>query len=292
MIAERKGRTVNHGKEAIEMALQRIASVAKILRKGAIVMLCGRSQLNENLQGDECILQQISALRRENRFLKVGLIFCIVIATLPYLTGFQPETISAKRVVTEAIEFVKDGKTVMSITTGGKGYGLVFLDRGFNPAAWVSWSENGGAIGVYNKFGKGVADMRVSPYGGVIKVTNNDGKLATSIGALSEGGTIGVHNKEGKPVITMLTWEDSSIIEVRNPDEKRSVAISASMEGGRVEVCNKDGKPAVLADVVKGHGRVSIWNGRPQAVAMMAALSFGGGIALADENGKIVWTAP
>jgi len=56
MIAERKGRTTNRGKGAIEMALQRIASVAKILRKGAIVMLRGRSQRNENLQGDECIL--------------------------------------------------------------------------------------------------------------------------------------------------------------------------------------------------------------------------------------------
>jgi hypothetical protein len=30
MIAERKGRTVNHGKEAIEMALQRIASLGSL----------------------------------------------------------------------------------------------------------------------------------------------------------------------------------------------------------------------------------------------------------------------
>jgi hypothetical protein len=30
MIAERKGRTVNHGKEAIEMALQRIVSLGSL----------------------------------------------------------------------------------------------------------------------------------------------------------------------------------------------------------------------------------------------------------------------
>jgi hypothetical protein len=292
MIVERKGRTVNHGKEAIEMALQRIASVAKILRKGAIVMLHGRSQLNENLQGDFSILRQISALRRENRFLKVGLIFCLVLSALPYLTGFQPEIIHAKRVVAEAIEFVRDEKTVMSITTGDKGNGLLFLDRGSNPAAWVNWGEDGGAIGVYNKFGKGVVSMGASPYGGAIKVVNNDGKLGALIGVLLGGGVIGVHDKDGKPVITMLVWEDGSIIEVRNPDGKRSVAIGDFKEGGRVEVCRKDGKPAVLADVVEGHGRVSIWNGRPKASAMMTVLSSGGAIALADENGKIVWTAP
>jgi hypothetical protein len=255
-------------------------------------MLCGRSQLNEKPQGDFSILQQISALRRENRFLKVGLVFCLVLSAMPYLTGFQPETISAKRVVTEAIEFVKDGKTVMSITTGGKGYGLVFLDRGFNPAAWVGWGENGGAMGVYNKFGKSAVDMLVSPYGGAIRVINNDGKLGASLATLPEGGTIGIHDKDGKPVITMLVWEGGSAIEFRNPNGKRSVAIGDFKEGGRVEVCNKDGKPVVSADVVEGHGRVAIWNGKPYAVAMMAALSFGGGIALADENGKIVWTAP
>ena len=70
----------------------------------------------------ECIQHQLSSLRRENRFLKVGLFLCFVFAVLPYLIGFQLETISAKRVVTEKIEFIRDGTTVMSIAVhpGGK----------------------------------------------------------------------------------------------------------------------------------------------------------------------------
>ena len=40
------------------------------------------AQLKENHQGDFIILQQIDALRRENRFLKVGLILCLVLLLL------------------------------------------------------------------------------------------------------------------------------------------------------------------------------------------------------------------
>jgi len=106
----------------------------KILRKGAIVMLFCRSQHNKNLQSDFIILQQISALRHENRFLKFGLIFCLALSTLPYRTGFQPTVIRASKVVTERVEFVRDDKTVMSITVHPKIDGLLieswFVNRG------------------------------------------------------------------------------------------------------------------------------------------------------------------
>jgi hypothetical protein len=77
----------------------------------------------------EGIQRQLASLRRENRFLKVGLILCFVFAALPYLAGFQPETISAKRVVTEKIEFVRDGETTMSIATHPEVGGLVIEDK-------------------------------------------------------------------------------------------------------------------------------------------------------------------
>jgi hypothetical protein len=200
MIAERKGRTVNHGKEAIEMALQRIASVAKILRKGAIVMLCGRSQLNENLQGDFSILQQISALRRENRFLKVGLIFCLVLSAMPYLTGFQPETISAKRVVTERIEFVSDGEKVASIVVHPKKTGLVIEDRNANDLLFLGKELFGGMVGVYNNDGRLVASMTAGPLGGSVVLCNKDERIVASMAASLWGGLVRVNNNDGKPV--------------------------------------------------------------------------------------------
>jgi len=63
---------------------------------------------SESQFGLDDILHQLTSLRRENRFLKVGLILCFVFAVLPYLIGFQPETISAKRVVTEKVEFISE----------------------------------------------------------------------------------------------------------------------------------------------------------------------------------------
>jgi hypothetical protein len=203
MIAERKGRTVNHGKEAIEMALQRIASVAKILRKGAMVMLCGRSQLNENLQGDECILQQISTLRRENRFLKVGLIFCIVIATLPYLTGFQPTVIRASKVVTERIEFVRDGKTVMSIVAHPKGNGLFIQDKNNLPAVWVYRSQYGGIMGVHDRSGKIAASICSQREGGALAACNKAGKPVAIVAALSGGGSISLNDDKMHEFVSM-----------------------------------------------------------------------------------------
>jgi hypothetical protein len=226
MIAERKGRTVNHGKEAIEMALQRIASVAKILRKGAIVMLRGRSQLNENLQGDECILQQISALRRENRFLKVGLIFCIVLSALPYLTGFQPTVIRASKVVTERVEFVRGGKTVMLINAHPKSDGLVVWDKDESPVIWVGRLGKGGAIGVYNKDGEIVAGMETLPTGGRVEVCNNEGKTVASMDGLSYGGSISVSNNDLIPV----------------------AFLSALPNGGSVWLCDKKGNTLASMD--------------------------------------------
>jgi hypothetical protein len=270
MIAERKGRTVNHGKEAIEMALQRIASVAKILRKGAIVMLRGRSQLNENLQGDECILQQISALRRENRFLKVGLIFCLVLSALPYITGFQPETIRVKRVVTEMLEFINDGKTVMSITAHPKGNGLVISDRDNLPSVWVSRDKTGGLIGVYNNEGKISALISILPDGGSVSVLNNNGKFVASMDAKPEGGIIGVMNN----------------------NEKLGVSMAVTPQGNRVIVYNKDGKPVADMREESDGGSVEVRNNDGELVAVIGSYSFGGGLALWNEKGKLVWSAP
>jgi hypothetical protein len=220
MIAERKERTTNRGKGAIEMALQRIASVAKILRKGAIVMLRGRSQLNENFQGDECILQQISALRRENRFLKVGLIFCLVLSALPYLTGFQPTVIRASKVVTEWIEFVSGGKTVASIVVHPNKLGLVVEDENAKKLVFLGKGLFGGWVGVYNR----------------------DGQLAVDMSPFLWGGSLTVYNDASKPTVSIQNTSSGGMVSVANDNGKWNVTIRSDPDGGRVEVYNKDGK--------------------------------------------------
>jgi hypothetical protein len=278
------------------MALQRIASVAKILRKGAIVMLLGRSQRNENLQGDECILQQISALRRENRFLKVGLIFCLVLSTLPYLTGFQPTVIRASKVVTERVEFVKDGKTTMSIAaqtipTGGRldiededglpmvvigsvkaGRGMFVIDKRGKPSVGITLMPNGdGTIGVYNRNGEPVAGIGAGENGdGEIDVFKN-GKLVARMHANEDGGAISVRNRNGLPIAIMGAGEngDGGIF-VYNRSGHPVATMSASVIGGGIVICDKEGN----------------------ILASMIATPLWGAIELKTPSGRTVWSAP
>jgi hypothetical protein len=296
MIAERKGRTVNHGKEAIEMALQRIASVAKILRKGAMVMLCGRSQLNENLQGDECILQQISTLRRENRFLKVGLIFCLVLSALPYIAGFQPTVIKASKVVTERIEFAKDGKTVMSIAVHPNGNGLVIRNENGSPMVFLGKGVSGGMVGVYNDEGNPVSAMMAHSDGGSVSVFNNVGKNVAFMAALpdggSNGGSVKVANKDGKIVASMEVVQDNGVVRVTNKDDKGGALMTADLLGGVLSVHNKDSFPLVTIQAFLDGGVVEVCDHKLHPVASISATPLCGRIELKTPSGRTVWSAP
>jgi hypothetical protein len=262
------------------------------LRKGAIVMLCGRSQLNEKLQGDFSILQQISALRRENRLLKVGLIFCLVLSALPYLTGFQPETITAKTVVTEKVEFVRDRKTVMSISPHPKSDGLVILGRDELPVIGITGDKDGGLIGTYNKDGKLVASMMAISEGGGVGICNNDGKLVASMGATPVGGTFGVHNKDGKSVVEIGPTPVGGAVEVHNKDGTLVAVMGVSPLGGVVTVRNNDSKPVARMGAAPEGGGVGIYNNDGKPVVAIGVLGKDGQIYVFNNDGKLVWSAP
>jgi hypothetical protein len=224
------------------MALQRIASVAKILRKGAIVMLHGQSQLNENLQGDFSILQQISALRRENRFLKVGLIFCLVLSALPYLTGFQPETIRAKRLIVGQIDFAKGELVTLSIATDEKSLDLVIKDATNKPVYRFLHPLLGRGFWVYGADGKPTVFLSSGLYGGGLALLNNDGSEALHIGAEEFGGEIVVFGETLKPAVRMKATLNGGAIGVLNKDGNPVAGIVAGEKGGRIEVINNEGK--------------------------------------------------
>jgi hypothetical protein len=168
----------------------------------------------------ECIQRQLVSLRRENRFLKVGLIFCLVLSTLPYLTGFQPTVIRASKVVTERIEFVSGGKTVASIGVHPNKLGLVIEDGNAKRLVFLGKGLFGGLVGVYNR----------------------DGQLVVLILSSISGGTVGVINKDGKPVAGIAAAEKGGQIQVSNNDGEMVVAIGITGVGGRIEVSNNDGK--------------------------------------------------
>jgi len=205
-------------------------------------MLRFRSQLNENTQGDFSILQQISALRRENRFLKVGLIFCLVLSAMPYLTGFQPTVIRASKVVTGRIEFVRDGKTVMSVSPHPKSDGLVIWGRDKLPAIWITREENGGLIGVYNKNGKIVADITALPIGGRVEVCNNDSKTVASMDAVTYGGLISVNNNDTIPVALMGVLQQGGSVWVCDNKGNTLASMDATLICGSLELKTPSGR--------------------------------------------------
>jgi len=166
----------------------------------------------------EDIHQQIASLRRENRFLKFGLVLCLAIATLPYLAGFQPETIRAKRLITEKIEFVKGVLPVLSIDIHPRTLRLVISGIGGKPLVVLGERIEGGMVGVYDKDGKEVVTIDAEPYGGNISLRNTDGKLITTMGADLFGSTVSLSNKDGKPVASMSATERGGTISLY--DEK------------------------------------------------------------------------
>jgi len=145
----------------------------------------------------EGIHQQIASLRRENRFLKFGLVFCLVIATLPYLAGFQPTTIRAKRLVTEKIEFVRGGQTVLSIDVNPITDTLVIWRKGVQPLVFLGYGIWGGTIGVYNKDFNPVATLNADKDGGSVSVLNKNLNPVASMCVIKDEGAIFIADKKG-----------------------------------------------------------------------------------------------
>jgi hypothetical protein len=163
----------------------------------------------------EGIQRQLASLRRENRFLKVGLILCFVFAALPYLTGFQPETISAKRVVTERIEFVSYGKTEASIVVHPKGNGLGVLDRDGSPIAFFAKGIFGNAMGVCNAKGKATVLIADMPEGGSVGIFNKDDKLVVALDIVLYGGCVRVSDSKGNILASMDASLTHGMIELK-----------------------------------------------------------------------------
>jgi hypothetical protein len=154
-------------------------------------------QFSESPQRLNDTAREVVSLRRENRFLKVGLIFCLVLSALPYLTGFQPTVIRASKVVTEKIEFVRDGKTEIVITAHPKGNGLLVCNRNGLPIAYFKGLDVGNTMGVCNAQGKATILIADTPIGGSVSVYNKDDKLVASVVAMSHGGSVITWDNKG-----------------------------------------------------------------------------------------------
>jgi hypothetical protein len=116
--------------------------------------------------------------------------------------------------VTEKIEFVRDGKTVMSIVAHPKVNGLVIQDKNNLPAVCVNRTQYGGAMGVYNR----------------------SGNIAALICSQSDGGALIAYNNAVKPVAFMSALPYGGSISLRDNKMHEFVAVDATLFGGRIEI--------------------------------------------------------
>jgi hypothetical protein len=231
----------------------------------------------ENIQGLEEIKQQLQSLRRENHFLKLGLAVCFVfLIALHFQSKTSPihTRVSAKKVITEVVEFLKDGKTVMSIAPSREGEGLIIWDKNGSPMVWFDRDENGGIVGVYNKDGKVVTSMECIPIGGLVRVYDKDGEVVAVMDSGKYGGRVGVFAKGGK---------FSLVAEMRSDEY-----------GGAVSVGNKDGEywTASMRNGKDG-GVVGVYDPKDgKVIAWIGSTKIGGAIATFNTQGKFTWGAP
>jgi hypothetical protein len=254
----------------------------------------------ENIQGLEEIKQQLQSLRRENHFLKVGLAACFVfLIALHFQSKTSPihTRVSAKKVITEAVEFLKDGKTVMSIAPSREGEGLIIWDKDGSPMVWFDRDEYGGIVGVYDKDGKVVAVMDSGKYGGKVGVFAKGGKFAVAeMRSDKDGGVVCVGNKDGEYwTASMHNGKDGGVVGVYDQKDGKSYAqVFNDKYGGIVAVFTKGGKFAVAEmSSYENGGRVSIGKGKDgKVIAWMGSTKIGGAIETYNAQGKFTWGAP
>ena len=247
---------------------------------------------SENLCGLKDIQQQIASLRWENCFLKVGLILCLILASLPYLTGFQPDVIRAKKVVTERVEFVRDRKTILSITCNFASDRLDILDEDGSRLVFLGKALLGGMVGIYNNKGLIVASMSVTPNGGMVDVADRYEQVVAVMSANREGGTVIIKNNDEKPVAGMVVTQDSGAVTVCNYDGTPVIGMSVGRYGGGLKISNNDGKTAAVVSTTRDGGAVGVCDKEGKPIAEIVATPLSGKIELKTPLGQTVWSAP
>jgi hypothetical protein len=249
-------------------------------------------QFRESPQRLDDIARQVTSLRRENRFLKVGLIFCLVLAALFYLVGFQSQGVGAKEDIYQQISALRGQIYLLwflclllgvflfryyftvieprSVRTKRVMVERIEFIRGNETVVSITAHPVKDGVIIWDKNGFPVVWLGVDEDGGTVGIINNDHELVTEIGSQPFGGIVRVYNDDGKAVATMC----------------------AHPFGGVIGVTNEDGKPIVGMGVAVNGGSIWVNDNEMNSVASMSATSRGGKIELKTPSGRTVWSAP
>ncbi len=162
-------------------------------------------------------------------FTILGYIFASLVGSA---THAQKDEQVIDKIVCRELEVVNtEGKTVARIN------GFLRDMNFYNPAgkvvASIAVGDSGGLMSVSNPEGKDAAGIFSvgGEFGGIIQVYDSRGKLAADIYSDENGGGIEVLNAAGKEVVTIGATEDGGGIVVRNAAGKEVVGIGTDKDG-------------------------------------------------------------
>ena len=151
--------------------------------------------------------------------------------------------------------FNKDGKLVanLSVTEFG-GLSQVRNNDGTTAAA-IGASPSGGVCYMYDKSAIPYFSVKDYKTGGVLQLTDDEGKTSVALGAMDErGGGLDILNKDGKRVAGIyITKEEGGLLEISGKDGMPCAEVGVTADGGMVGLQFRDGKPgggfAVMKEV-------------------------------------------
>ena len=197
-------------------------------------------------------------------YMCIGCLFTItgyIIASLGGgATHAQKDEQVLDEIVCRQLEVVnKEGKTVARIN--GFSRDMNFYNPAGKVVASIAVGESGGLMSVSNPEGKNAAGIFSAGggFGGIIQVYDSRGKLAADIYSDENGGGIEVLNTAGKGVARIVATEDGSgDITVYNTAGKEVVNITSTFENGGLVIKNAEGNGAAVIQATTDGGRMSL----------------------------------
>lgn len=227
-------------------------------------------QFNESPQRLNDTAREVVSLRHENRFLKVGLIFCLAITVALYLTACQSQSLGAKEGIYQRLSRLEGGQNWL-----WGGYVILLV--------WMLW-------GHFVRLGVRDIEARivVAEAFGLVR----DKELVMSIIPTPTKDGLFFLDKNQRPIAVVGISESGGIVGVYHKTGVLSATLTAIPSGGAVSTADTENKSVAVMGAQPFGGMLSIRYANGSTAIVMAATITEGAISIKDLFGAELWRAP
>jgi len=130
---------------------------------------------------------------------------------------------------------------------------------------------------VVNDKGEPMVVIGNSKIGGIIFITDKDGKLTACIGNSEYGGKMEILNKDDEMVFSVSSNKEGGFMEISNKDGKRVFNVSNNKKGGMMFINDKDGKFTTIIAIGEYGGEMVIFNKTSEGIILLDIDEYGNG---------------